>query len=117
MQSSKPQTFADMMKPILVAGGYNGTFAMWRTDNPSRVRSLRRALRTLIDKGFVIELGRGGRRQPFRYCAHPADTEAVGKTVSDETRQMILAQAFGGIGSSAAMEALREWRGKQDDAA
>jgi hypothetical protein len=80
---------------------------MWRTDNASRVRSIRRALRTLIDRGLIIELGRGGRRQPFRYCAHPVVTEAAGKSVSDETHQMIFAQAFA---NRNALMALSEWQ-------
>jgi hypothetical protein len=66
---------------------------MWRDDNPSRVRSIRRALRTLIDKGFIIELGRSGRRQPFRYCVHPELFESCGKEVSTETRLMLMAQS------------------------
>jgi hypothetical protein len=88
-ESSKLVTFAAIVETLLAEQGYNGTFTMWRDDNASGVRSMRRALRTLIDKGFVAELGCGGRRQPFRYCVDPE----IAESVSPETRAMMLAEA------------------------
>jgi hypothetical protein len=69
--SPKPVTFQTIIETLLAREGYNGTFAMWREDNPSRVRAMRRALDTLVCRVYLIELGSGGRRQPFRYCVSP----------------------------------------------
>jgi hypothetical protein len=88
--SAKPMTFADIIESELPGSGYNGSFKAWRDDHGGRVRSMRRALRTLIDKGYVVELGRGGRRQPFRYCLDP---EIKVKEPSDETQAMLASQA------------------------
>jgi hypothetical protein len=40
-------------------------------DPPAFVRSVRRALQSLIRKEVVIALGKGGRADPHRYCLHP----------------------------------------------
>jgi hypothetical protein len=90
---SKPSTFAEIMESLLAEIGSNEPFEIWRDNRSSRVRSLRRALRSLIDKGFVVEIGRGGRRDPFRYFLHPALFETAGKDLSDEARLMLATQA------------------------
>jgi len=40
--------------------------------HPTHERSLRRALRRLVDDKVVMIQGSGGRRDPFRYVIHPA---------------------------------------------
>jgi hypothetical protein len=50
---------------------------------PSLKRSLRRALKKLVDERTIIPLGAGGRADPLRYCINPnclkADDPRVGK--------------------------------------
>jgi hypothetical protein len=94
MESSraKPVTFAEMVERLLAESGSNVTFQMWRADVPSRARSFRRAIRSLVDKGFIVGLGRGGPCSPFRYCVAPEMAEAG--DLSDEARMMISAKAL-----------------------
>src|SRR5262245_55770845 len=80
--AQKPMTFAEAIESLLAREGSNITFAMWREDCPVRARSMRRALRRLVDKGFLIELGHGGRREPLRYCLDPE----IAEDLSDETQ-------------------------------
>jgi hypothetical protein len=111
--SAEPMTFAVLMESILASEGYNGTFQMWREDHASLLRSIRRALRSLIDKGFIIALGRGGRRQPFRYFLNPELFKAAGKKISDEMHAalelMLMAQVGHDMGHSGeALKALSD---------
>jgi hypothetical protein len=39
---------------------------------PSFKRSLRRALKGMVEDGNIIPLGAGGRTDPFRYCINPS---------------------------------------------
>jgi len=49
------------------------TFAEIRGErrHPTRERSVRRALRSLVDDYMLIAIGDGGRREPTRYFIHP----------------------------------------------
>lgn len=79
-------TFVEIIESLSAHEGYNGTFDMWREGRASHVRSARRALRLLVDKGLLIEIGCGGRREPFRYCV---DLESAQGHVSDEMQEAL----------------------------
>jgi hypothetical protein len=55
-------TFAEIMDPPPDHGcGHH----------PQFIRSVRRALRKMIDDGAVVTVGKGGPGDPFRYCLNP----------------------------------------------
>jgi hypothetical protein len=64
--SHQPMTFAEMR--AIAHGDDTILFTMM----PQPERSLRRALRKLIDDGAVATTGTGGPRSPFRYHLRPA---------------------------------------------
>jgi len=58
----KPMTFTEIMGPPPEHGcGFHPYF----------IRSVRRALRRMVDDGDVMAIGAGGPRDPHRYCVHP----------------------------------------------
>ena len=54
--------------------------------NPTFERSLKRSLKTLVDRGDVILLGAGGQKDPFRYTTIEAFTD---KTDTDEAKRTL----------------------------
>ena len=56
--------FASIRAVFIMSGGGNP-----ETDklNPTFERSLKRSLKTLVDRGDVVLLGEGGQKDPFRY--------------------------------------------------
>jgi hypothetical protein len=61
-QFMEPVTFAELMgEPPEHGCGFHADL----------IRSVRRALRKLLDDGWVMAIGAGGPRDPHRYCVHP----------------------------------------------
>ena len=64
--------FASIREVFIVSAGGNP-----ETDrmNPNFERSLKRSLRSLVDRGDVIRGGAGGQKNPFRYATIEAITD------------------------------------------
>jgi hypothetical protein len=70
--SDKPMTFADILACAYPEGSYEGDMAKELGQvNVGRVRSLRRALKSLVDDEFLIAIGEGGRGDPKRFWINP----------------------------------------------
>jgi hypothetical protein len=89
---AEPMTFAQMIEKVLAEQGHNIPFSIWRKDYPTIARSFRRAIASLVDKGYIVAVGRGGPLAPHRYCLHPEFAHAG--DLSDEARMMISMKAL-----------------------
>jgi hypothetical protein len=82
---NRPMTFEEIMHPPPKHGcGHH----------PQFVRSVRRSLRKMIDDNTVVTIGKGGPRDPFRYCHNPRLIAAFAGEAYDELMDAI--QADGG---------------------
>jgi hypothetical protein len=72
MGSDKPMTFADIQAIAFPKGSYEADMAkMFGGSSVPVVRSLRRALKGLVDDRTLIAIGEGGRSDPKRYWLNP----------------------------------------------
>lgn len=72
VNSDKPMTFADILACAYPEGSYEGDMVKeFGQVNVGRVRSLRRALKNLVDDETLIAIGEGGPADPKRYWLNP----------------------------------------------
>jgi hypothetical protein len=71
-QSDKPMRFDEIAARAFPEGSFEADMTkVLGGSNVARVRSLRRALREACDDGVPLAVGKGGRRDPHRYCLDP----------------------------------------------
>lgn len=88
-QSDKPMTFADLAARAFPENSFEADMTKaLSASNVARVRSLRRALCKLCDNDFLLSIGKGGRRDPRRYCLDPMFAAIAG---SEEDYQRVCA--------------------------
>jgi hypothetical protein len=78
-------------------------------EGPTFERSLRRALRGLVDAGVVMALGDGGRGDPHRYCINPL-AAAIGGTEKQYARAQAALESDPG-GNAAMGKMMQRMRG------
>jgi hypothetical protein len=70
--SKKPMTFADILARAFPEGSYEADMAKaLGSGQVARIRSLRRAMKSLVDDNMLIAIGEGGPADPKRYWLNP----------------------------------------------
>jgi hypothetical protein len=104
-ESDNPITFAEICAHILQSWGVNDPDTKFK---PTFQRSLRRALKGIVDDGAVMALGEGGPGDARRYCINPL-LVAVGGTTEEYERAAAMLKADPGaeVACAKMMQAMR----------
>jgi hypothetical protein len=71
-EHGEPMTFGELRDIAFPQGTYEGDMArILGPSNVGRVRSLRRAIQSMVKSETLVAIGKGGRADPQRYNIHP----------------------------------------------
>jgi len=95
--SNKPMTFANILARAFPEGSYEADMVKaLGPGNVARVRSLRRAMKSLVDDNMLIAIGDGGPADPKRYWANPMMIAMTGNNDDFERVSAMLEAEPGG---------------------
>jgi hypothetical protein len=96
--SDKPMTFVNILARAFPEGSYEaGMVKALGPGNVARVRSLRRAMKGLVDDNAVIAIGEGGPADPKRYWVNPMMVVMSGNKDDFDKATAMLEREPGGV--------------------